>query len=217
MDPGTLALIGSAVAAGGSIGGGFLAGRGSGQETKMERTKRKLVDKLLSSLGGEGPYANLYKTDEGAFQKSFVEPAQAIFRNQIAPQIQQQSIAGGQQRGTGLDDQLLRAGVDLDQMLNQNYLQFQSQGKDRMQNTISSILGGGAGGTQAMSPSQSLMSGVSGYLGSDAFKELTQSFRPKAITTAPGQMPVTPPRKGFETDWRQQYQQPLGSQYYGGY
>lgn len=219
MDPATLALITAATTAAGSIGGGYLAGRGSGQETKTQRTQRKLIDKLIASLGGEGPYSALFDTDENAFQKSFVQPAQSIFRNQIAPQIQQSYIAGGQQRGTGLDDQLLRAGVDLDALLNQNFLQFQSQGKDRMQNTINAILGGGAGGTQGQSPQSSIQNAISGYLSSPGFSDSVSSIfsnRPQqAPTTAPTTQPVVPPRKGFETDWRSQFQEPLGSSAWG--
>src|ERR1044072_7152085 len=115
------ALLAAGLTAAGSIGGGFLAGRGSASpETKMQKTQRKLVDQLLASLGGEGPDANLYNADENIFQKSFVEPALSKFNYQIAPQIQQQYIQSGQQRGTGLEDQLLRAGVDLDALLNQH-------------------------------------------------------------------------------------------------
>src|SRR5690348_12735518 len=118
---------------------------GGSSETKMQRTQRKLVDQLLSSLDGNGPFADLYKTDENAFQKSFVEPAQSRFRNQIAPQIQQQFIASGQQRGSGLDDALTRAGVDLDSMLNQYLYQSQQDALNRKQSTLNTILGGGAG------------------------------------------------------------------------
>lgn len=184
------ALIGAA----GSIAGGFLGGQGSKpKETKMEKTKRKLVDQLLASLSGQGPYSGLYQTDEAAFQKSFVDPAKSIFSNQIAPQIQQQYIASGQQRGTGLDDQLLRAGVDLDQLLNQNYLQFQNQGRDRMQNTINSILGGGAGAPQGPTSGQNLMSATGGYLSSPAFSDLVSgAFK------NPPQQPQQ--RKGFENN-----------------
>src|SRR5688572_31554021 len=52
---------------------------------------------------GQGEFSDLFNFDQDLFTKSFIEPAQAKFRNQIAPQIQQQYIASGQQRGTGLD------------------------------------------------------------------------------------------------------------------
>lgn len=182
-----------------SIGSGYLAGRGqASKESKMERTKRKLVDKLLSSLNGEGEFADLYNTDENAFQKSFVEPAQAMFRNQIAPQIQQQYIASGQQRGTGLEDQLLRAGVDLDSMLNQNMYQFQQDALNRKQGTINSILGGGGGAPRDSTGKQDIFSSLSGYLSSQGFADTTSNlFKEPAKTTATN---IIPARKGFEPE-----------------
>lgn len=191
MDPATIALVTAGIGAAGSIGGGILSGRGNTpKETKTQRTQRKLIDQLISSLGGEGPYADLYKTDESAFQKSFVDPAKSRFRNQIAPQIQQQYIAGGQQGGTGMEDQLLRAGVDLDSLLNEHYLNFQSQGKDRMQNTINSVLGSGAGAPQANTSGELGMGAAGGYLSSPEFAgSVDKIFNPKPQK-----------RTGFEND-----------------
>lgn len=185
------------IQAGGSIASGWLAGKGAaGKETKMQRTQRKLIDRLLSSLEGKGPYSDLFNTDEDAFHKSFIEPAQAMFRNQIAPQIQQQYIASGQQRGTGLDDTLTRAGVDLDSMLNQYLYQSQQDAMNRKQNTINSILGAGSGAPNSTTGSQDLMSGLSGYLSSEGFANTASNiFKDK--TTANNQ---NPDRKGFEQD-----------------
>lgn len=182
------ALIGAA----GSIGGGLLSGSGVPKETKMQKTQRKLVDKLISSLDGNGPYSDLFAQDQNAFTKSFIEPAQALFRNKIAPQIQQQYIANGQQRGTGLDDTLTRAGVDLDALLNQHMYQFQQDALNRKQGTINSILGSGSGAQQQPSSGQNLMSSVAGFLGSDVFKDFTKD----AFKTNP--QPQSPPRKGYE-------------------
>lgn len=161
-------VIAAAIQAAGSIGGGMLANKG-GQETRIQRRQRKLIDQLMESLGGSGPYADLYKFDQDSFNKSFVDPAKAMFRNQISPQIQQSYIASGQQRGTGLDDTLTRAGVDLDQMLNQYLMQYQEAGKNRMQNSMGMILGAGAGGTQGMSTGQAAAQAAGGYFSSDAF------------------------------------------------
>jgi hypothetical protein len=202
------AFIPAAIQAAATIGSGLLASKGQGSsETKMQRTQRKLVDSLLASLNGTGPYSDLFATDENAFNRSIVEPAQARFRNQIAPQIQQQYIASGQQRGTGLDDQLLRAGVDLDSMINEQYLTYQNQGKDRMQNMLNNILGQGAGAPNTPSTGQSLASAGAGYLSSDSFSkmlpDLSKSvqgyFAGGGNTTAPSQFPNSiPARKGFE-------------------
>lgn len=185
------------IQAAGSIGSGWLAGQGAaGKETKMQRTKRKLVDRLLSSLEGKGPYSDLFNTDEDAFYKSFIEPAQAMFRNQIAPQIQQQYIASGQQRGTGLDDTLTRAGVDLDSMLNQYLYQSQQDALNRKQNTINSILGSGNGAENEASGMQNAMSGLSGYLSSEGFANTASNlFKDKTTDNNQSQ-----DRKGFEED-----------------
>lgn len=196
-----------------AAGASWLSGMGGGgtpKETKMQKTQRKLVDQLINSLGGQGPYSSLYSTDEGAFQKSFVEPAQSMFRNQIAPQIQQQYIASGQQRGTGLEDQLLRAGVDLDSMLNQYLYQSQQDALNRQQSTIGSILGQGAGAPIGPSGGQNILAGLGGGLASpqfgqdfrDLFKD-SQSTPASGLgtagaTTAPNAIPA---RKGFTPDW----------------
>jgi len=214
MDPATLGLIAAGVGAAGSIGGGLLGSKGA-KETKMQKTQRKLVDQLISSLGGSGPYADLYNTDENAFQKSFVQPALSQFKNQIAPAIQEQYITSGQQRGTGLDDQLLRAGVDLDSLLNQHMLEFQNQGANRKQNTINSILGGGSGAPERLSSGEAFGQSMGGYLSSPAFSDAIKSgvnyFNPQqqVNTTAPG---ASIPRKGFDNDWMNNQ---LGNQPWG--
>lgn len=180
----------AAIQAAGSVASGYLAGQGAGKETKMQKTQRKLVDQLLASLTGEGPYSALFDADEDAFLKSFVQPAQSMFNNQIAPQIQQQYIASGQQRGTGLDDQLLRAGVDLDSLLNSQFYQFNQDALNRKQNVIGNILGGPQGAPNENSTSQNIMQSLSGYLSSQGFADTTSSLFKKA--------PEQPARKGFE-------------------
>ncbi len=182
-----------------SAGASWLSGKGSAKkETKTERTKRKLVDKLLASLTGEGEYSDLFNTSDEAFQKSFVEPAKAMFRNQIAPQIQQQYIASGQQRGTGLDDTLTRAGVDLDAMLNQYMYQHQQDALNRKANVINGILGQGSGAANTPSGTQDIFSGLSGYLTSDNFTNMFKTNRSAAPSNAPN---TYAPRKGYEPDW----------------
>lgn len=196
------AFIPAAINAAATIGSAVL-NRGQSQETKIQRKQRKLIDKMLSSLEGNGPYADLYNFDENTYQKSFVEPALAQYRNQIAPQIQQQFIAGGQQRGTGLDDQLLRAGIDLDAMLNQYMFQAQEGAQNRKQNALSGILGAGSGGTSGQSVGQAAQQGAAGYLSSDAFTDTLKSFMPNKEANAPApNIFSTPPRKGFTQDFR---------------
>lgn len=194
----SIALGAAAIGAAGAVGGGYLSGRNSGKETKIERQKRKLVDELLASLKGDGAFSDLYSADEDVFQKSFVDPAKSIFNNQIAPQIQQNYIASGQQRGTGLDDQLLRAGVDLDQLLNQHLGSFYENAQNRKQSAINAIFGVGAGGTSDQSPKQALNQSLSGYLSSSAFSNSVSNIfdtfgKPGAVTESPS-------RTGFAKD-----------------
>lgn len=178
------------------------------KETKSQKQKRHLVDDLLRSLKGKGSYSDLYKTDEGAFQKSFVDPAKSRFNNQIAPQIQQNYIANGQQRSTGLDDQLLRAGVDLDSILNQHYMEYYQQGQNRKQNAINSVLGvpsaGNQGGYQAQpSASGALYEGGAAYLSSKEFGNSINGILDeygKNKTSGYGTDQFEP-RKGYEADY----------------
>lgn len=219
MDPATMALIGAGVSAGGSILGGYL-GKPSSKETKMQKTKRKLVDQLLSSLNGKGPYKDLYNFDENVFNKSFVEPAMAKFRNQVAPQIQQQFISSGQQRGTGLDDQLLRAGVEMDQLLNEHMAGMQEGAQNRKQGTINSILGSGDGAQPGMSSGDAIKQATSGYLSSDSFTksvdQIMDKYTNKGTSQPQAGMNMKPTRKGYEPDWNTAKNMPLGHPGWGG-
>lgn len=194
MDPATASLLAAGIGAAGSAAGGYLSGAGSArQESKLEKTKRKLVDQLISSLSGQGPYSDLFSFDEDIFNKSFVEPAKSKFRNQIAPQIQQSFIAGGQQRGTGLDDTLTRAGVDLDAMLNQYMYQAQQDANNRKTGTIGSILGSSGGMTPNPTSGQNVMSGLGGFLASPGFSDIISGYLKPLSAQAPYQ-----PRPGYE-------------------
>lgn len=162
-----------------SAGSSALSSEGkAGNESKVQRTKRKLIDQILNSItNGGGAFGDLFNADENSFNKSFVEPAQSRFRNQIAPGIQQEFIASGQQRGTGLEDSLTRAGVDMNSMLNEQYYKFQQDALNRKQNSINSILGQGEGAQNQTSTGQDVMSGLSGFLSSDEFgKQIPQFF-----------------------------------------
>jgi len=158
MDPVTISAILSALTAGASaLGGGF----GRKQETPREVQKRELIDELLSGVKGQGSFKDLFSADESAFQKSFVDPSKSRFSNQIAPQIQQGFIESGQQRGTGLEDTLTRAGVDLDQMLNEHYMNFQQGVQNRQLGGINAFLG--QPDTTGQTFGQGAMQGLLGY------------------------------------------------------
>lgn len=174
MDPATMSLILGGLGAVGSVGGSLLGG--NQKETRTQKQKRELVDDLIASLKGNGSFNDLFQMDEAAFQKSFVDPAKARFSNQTAPQIQQSFISGGQQRGTGLDDTLTRAGVDMDQLLNEQYGNFQNAALNRQQSAIGQILGADPGVQDPLSTGEKLGQGVSGFVAGDAFSELLKNF-----------------------------------------
>jgi hypothetical protein len=179
MDPGTASLIAAAISASGSVAGGILGNSGPPAETKMQKMTRKLVDDLLQSLKGGGSYSHLFNADEETFNKSFRDPAMSRFSNVIAPGIQQQYLASGQQRNTGLDDQLLRAGIDMNQLLNQDYGNWQEAAKGRSMSVLQSALGMGAGAPNQMSSGQAAMQGLGGYISSPAFSDMVaQGFKP---------------------------------------
>jgi hypothetical protein len=186
-----------------SVAGGLLGGAGRpNQETRMQGTQRKLVDELLASLSGNnGRFSDLFNADEATFQRSFVEPSMARFRNQIAPQIQQQFIQGGQQRGTALEDTLTRAGVDLNSLLDQQYANFQQNAQNNKSNAISGILGLGSGAPNQSTFGQDVMSSLGGYLSAPATGKTIQDLVGKYTSTAPTIAPNTyTPRKGFAPD-----------------
>jgi len=204
--PGVGTAIGTA--AGGLIGGAAagIFGRKKSGETKIQKKQRELVDQLIGSLNGNGPYSNLFTANEADFQKSFVDPAKSRFKNQIAPQIQQSYIAGGQQRGTGVQDTLTRAGVDMDQLLNEHYLNYQQGAQNRASSAIGQILGQGPGAAPGQSMGSAALEGVGGYLSGPGFGKdlegiLNAFNRPKTPGGSNSLMDTyMPPRKGFEQD-----------------
>lgn len=199
MDPATISLL---IGGASALTGGALTAFGNKQkETKLQKQRRKLIDDLLYSVQtGQGKYADLYKWDEDVFNKSFVEPAKAKFRNQIAPQIQQSYINSGNQYDTAMEDQLLRAGVDLDQLLNQYMYQSQQDVKNRKSN----ILGGIASGSEApyqTSTGQDLASAAGGFLSSDKFTDIVNNFANKYGTpSSNNQLGSAGARRGYTQD-----------------
>lgn len=161
----------------GSIGGGYLASQGN-QETKLQRQRRKLVDELLQSLkSGQGNFSDLFNVNEDMFNKAYVEPAMSRFQNRVAPQIQQEYIASGMQRGTGLEDTLSRAGVDLQNELNKLYGDFYQQGMGRKQQILGNILGSSeVGAPNPQSSGQALGQATAGYFSSPAYGAASESF-----------------------------------------
>lgn len=176
------------IGAGASALGGLFGKQN--QQTPIQGQQQQLIDQLLASLGGQGPYSDLFNVNEESFNQGFREPAMAQFRNQTAPQIQQSYIASGQQRGTGLEDTLSRAGVDMDMMLNQMYAQQQQQAQQNKLGTIGNILGQGPGAPNTPTSGQAMGQGFAGFLSSPQFGQSVSSAT-RGLTT---------PRRGFEAD-----------------
>lgn len=200
-------LLPSLIGAAGGVGSALL-NRFSNRETPIQESQRDLIDQILSSVKGSGPFSDLFNMDENAFQRSYVDPAKSLFNNQIAPAIQQNYIGGqyGQQRagGTGLQDSLARAGIDLDQMLNQQYAQFRQGAQNRQLDALSRILGQGAGVLQPQGIGQTAAQGLAGYLsGSDFSKRIDSilgSDNQSYDQSDSLQDTFLPKRKGFENE-----------------
>jgi hypothetical protein len=182
------AIIG---AAGSAIGGAI--GAGGNKETKLQRQRRKLIDELLGSLrSGSGPFSDLFASDQETFEKGFAEPARQRFRDRGAPMIQQKFINAGLQRGTGLDDELARAGVDLESEINKNLMQYEQSALDRKMNILKGIMGGSEAGPQT-SPGQGALEGLAGYAASPGFQKNLEDLFKTSSSNAP--------RTGYSSDW----------------
>lgn len=137
-------------------------------ESPYNKKKERLLSDLINSVNGQGSYSHLFNMDEDAFNKSYVEPAKARFQNQIAPQIQQSYIASGQQRNSGLNDQLLRAGVDMDQMLNEKYAALKEAADNRKLNALTGVINSQDPNPTVPKP-DSFSDATAGYLSSPEF------------------------------------------------
>lgn len=200
--PAIAAALPAVISAGGSALSGWLAGQGN-KETKLQRQRRKLLDDVIGGLkSGQGPYSDLFASSYEDFDKGFAEPARERFRNRGAPMIQQQYINSGLQRGTGLDDALARAGVDLEGEINSNFLNYQQQGLNRKQGLLQTAMSGTEAGTQ-QSGWQAAGQGLAGYMGSEGFQNnLENIFAPK---------PKAQARTGYSSDWASQGANAAGS------
>lgn len=157
--------------AGASIVGGYMGSSGQGKRSRTQKKNRDITNDILAGLRGEGPYADMFAMDQDAFQRSYVDPAKAMFQNQIAPQIQQSYIASGLQRGTGLDDTLTRAGVDLDAMINSAYMDYMQSTMDRRMKGLGMGLDADVGGPK-VSSSDRWNQAIGGYMTSPGGQDL---------------------------------------------
>ena len=154
-----------------------LMGRDRQRATPDQIRNQQLIEQILQGIQGEGPFADIFQFDEDVFQRSFVDPAKSRFKNQIAPQIQQSFLAGSQQGGTGLEDTLSRAGVDMDQLLNQQFAQMLQSNQQLKGNALSGLVGQQTG-VPGRGPSvlQSFFHGIGGGLAKKPGKNLSGSI-----------------------------------------
>lgn len=174
-----------------NIGGAYLSSSGENKRSRTQKKNQATIDDILAGLRGEGPYADMFAMDQDAFQQSYVEPAKAMFENQISPQIQQSFIASGLQRGTGLDDTLTRAGVDLDAMINSAYMDYLNNTMNRRNSALNQVLGADVGGVK-LSNSDRFNQAAGGYLLSDPIGKMGN----QAMNMA-GMQNYQAPRPGF--------------------
>jgi len=177
MDPFTAILAGGI-----SSLSSVLSGVGSNKQTPDQKRKNQLLDELMASLQGYGPYSDLFNLDQAAFQQSYVDPMKQLFSSQFAPKIQQSYIAGGQQRGSGVQDTLTRAGVNMDQLLNQQYASMLQGVQQNKLNALSGMLSTNTGEQASVSPWERMAQGAGGFLASDQFGDLFDQMVNKSKT-----------------------------------
>lgn len=197
----TAALIGSAAAAAAPAvisGLASVFGRSKPKASPLQKQQSQLFNQLMEGFQGRGSSAGLFAADEESFQKQFADPARQRFQSQTAPQIQQSFLASGQQRGTGLEDELTRAGVDMEQLLNQEFNQFQQGAQNRQLSAMNAIMGG-QGGVPAPGPSK-LQAFGQGVAGGFADQDTASNFAEKFANIFKGSPAgsSTPQRKGFQ-------------------
>lgn len=162
-------VIAALIAAAGSIGGGLLGSKGP-KETAIEKQQRKAIDAILEGLQGSGPYASFFQADQDAFQKSIVDPARGRFEREIVPGITRAFAAQGVERGSGIENYLTRAGVDLNDRINAQYLDFTQGAQNRGLTALMNALGASPGfrdqGQRGAFPQA-----LQGYLTSGAFQD----------------------------------------------
>jgi len=198
------AFLPAAVNIGSSLLSSYLNRDRGSKETPIQKGQRKTIDEVLASLKGNGPYADLFRSDQEGFQKSVVDPSIHRFNSQIAPQIQQQYIAGGMQNGTGMQDALTRAGVDLNSNIDQLYLPYMQGAQNRAVSGLSGVLSQGPGvNTQDQSGSEAVGQGFAGYLSSPSFgkdfNSILEFFKNKTSDPKAGSV-AEAYRPGFVSD-----------------
>jgi hypothetical protein len=199
--PGWGNAIGAGVGLLGGALGGYLSSR-QDTETKMQKTKRHLIDQLLESIQGRGPYSDLFNFNEQQFQQNIAEPYRRQIQQQAFPRIQQAYIASGAQRSTGMEDALARAGIDIENQIASARQQGIESAANRRAGGISSILNQGNGAPARVSGLEGALQGAAGYLSSDQFGDAVAGISSKPFfSPSRDNKPERqePEAKGFES------------------
>lgn len=193
------ALAVPAIGAIGSVASGWFNRKKKQKDDPTRQGQAQNINNILQGLSGQGPYAHLFKADQNTFQNSYVQPQLDMWNNQIAPQIQQQYIQSGQQKGTGIDDALARSGYDMTRSLNQDYGNFQNSAMNRQMQGISQI-----GGPQQGAPQDQgnqFNQALGGYLGGTAFtgglESILNALSPRSQQQQQNYGMYQIPRRGF--------------------
>jgi len=150
------AVIAALISAMGSVAGGVLNRDQGSPLTQTQDKQNNIIDLIMQAIEGQGPLAGLVQGDEDAFKKSVSDPLMNQFNNQTAPNIQQSFIKNRLQGGTGLDDALARSGIDVQDNINSQFMNFQQQGNNNLINLLQNALGANA---NVATPGQSALQG----------------------------------------------------------
>lgn len=142
-------------------------------------SQKQLLDRVIENLGQGGT-----GFDEDFFTKSFTEPALQEFEDQITPAIQQKFIGAGAGRGSNLQDELTRAGVDVEKSLAGKRAELLNQALNRQLEATRIALGTPAYSVQQQPGETGLVQelvsglagGVTGGAGQTVGKEVGQSI-----------------------------------------
>jgi len=137
MDP---AIIAALINAAASIGSGVFGRERGSPLTDIQKNQNNIIELIMQAVRGEGPLAGLINADENAFQQSVANPLLNQFQNQTVPAIQQSFIKNRLQGGTGINDAIARSGINLQDMINKNLLDYQSSRENNLVNLLNAAL-----------------------------------------------------------------------------
>jgi|SRR6478735_518366 len=140
----------------GALAGGVMGLFGSRNKKKkpkristLDPQQQQLYDQYIQSLGGQGPFSDLYNFDSAGYNQVFDQtigqPAYQNFRENVIPGITGQFRGSNIMNSSYAGESLARAGRDvqrnLDAQRSANIFSGQQQAGANKQNAINNILG----------------------------------------------------------------------------